>query len=469
MKLRMSGFTLVEVSVALLALGLVLLGAVVFWQQSAGVRVAAVQQDVQTQTRQSLVGFLYAHHRLPCPAVDADGAENCTSGGDLRQVGFVPWQTLGLPRPEAGRLRYGVYREASETPEKKPESIDDYIKQSAIAASDRDLASALDRMNPLRVPTPNPRPVNKIAPNEKAPPPPVAVAELLGFTQSGNAASPLNEEGCKALEPPLESPLLSPPCRFVDTKGSGYKVSSVNMVDVCPALNTASGVGLAPAGQLGVRTASTRRAVAFVVAAPGLLDADGDGQGFDGANASASNASPTFESASLSATQPYDDQVLVVSHAELFSELHCATALAAIAHTHFNTAIGAFVLERALYDYRDQLYVEVVLAIADELSAIAGLAAATAGVTDAAQAILAATGDTVLSAGARSAQIGFATAGAVLAGVSAATAATAFGLTTASLVDARQTHDEFAARTTAITDLSISINRNALTADAIGF
>ena len=39
----------------------------------------------------------------------------------------------------------------------------------------------------------------------------------------------------------------------------------------------------------------------------------------------------------------------------------------------------------------------------------------------------------------------------------------------ASLVDAIATHDEFAARTTAITDLAISINRNALMADAIGF
>jgi prepilin-type N-terminal cleavage/methylation domain-containing protein len=436
MKRRMQGFTLVEVSVVLLALGIVLLGATVFWQQSASVRVAAVQQDAQVQARQSLVGFLYANHRLPCPAADANGTESCASGVALRQVGYVPWLTLGLPRPEAGRLRYGVYRE-----------------QSTTAWSDRDLARAYDRMNPLRVATPNPTPTNANAPNGNMPPLPVASAGLLGATQSGNLASPLNT-ACNAS--------LSPPCP------SGG-VASVNTVDVCLALNTASALGAAPTGQLGVRVAGVRRAVAFVVAAPGLLDADGDGLGFDGANASASNANPTFEASSLSATQAYDDQVLAVSHSELFSELNCATGLAAIAHTHFDTATGAFVLERALYDYRDQLYVKVKLAQADQLSAIAGVTGAAAGIADAIQAVIAATADTVLSVGARAFQIGLAavgTAASIAGGVAAG-----FGLADAiaSLAEAEQIHADFAARTTAATTLSVSINRNALVADAIGF
>jgi prepilin-type N-terminal cleavage/methylation domain-containing protein len=185
MKRRMQGFTLVEVSVVLLALGIVLLGATVFWQQSASVRVAAVQQDAQVQARQSLVGFLYANHRLPCPAADANGTESCASGVALRQVGYVPWLTLGLPRPEAGRLRYGVYRE-----------------QSTTAWSDRDLARAYDRMNPLRVATPNPTPTNANAPNGNMPPLPVASAGLLGATQSGNLASPLNTACNASLSPP---------------------------------------------------------------------------------------------------------------------------------------------------------------------------------------------------------------------------------------------------------------------------
>jgi prepilin-type N-terminal cleavage/methylation domain-containing protein len=431
------GYTLVEVSVVLLALGLVLWGAVVFWQQSAGQRSSALQLDVQQQAKQSVTGFLHARHRLPCPAADANGVESCTSGtGGLRQVGFLPWQTLGLPRPEAGRLRYGVYREPSAT-----------------AAEDRDLAVSRDRMNPLRVRTPSPRPQNGSAPNGNAPPVPVAATGQLGATESGDTFDPLNT-ACNAAN--------APPCPLGGE-------ASVGQVDICLALNTASDPISAPTGRLGVSAGGVRRPAAFVIAAPGLLDADADGVAFDGANATASDTSPTFESANTRGTSSYDDSVIAASHTELFALLACETGLSAAEHAHFNAAIGAFVLERAMYDYRDQLHVMVRLAEADVAAAAAGLLGAGAGVSDAAQAMLAATGDTILSVGARSFQIGLAAVGiaAAAAGLVAATLGTIDSA--ASLVDAIATHDEFAARTTAITDLAISINRNALMADAIGF
>ena len=437
MKRSMQGFTLVEISVALVALGLLLLGAMVFWQQSAGVRVAAAQQDVQQQAKDALTGFLYSNHRLPCPATDANGAESCAGpGGSLRQVGFVPWRTLGLPRPEAGRLRYGVYREASGS-----------------AHLDRDLASARDRMNPLRVRTPSPTPQNGIAPNGNAPPLPVATEALLGATQSGSPLVPLSVS-CNAAN--------SPPCPVGGP-------ASVNQIDVCLALNTASAIGVSPAAQLGVRVGASRRAVAFVLVAPGLLDADGDGVSFDGSNATVSDANPTFESTGLATSNVYDDQVMAVSHAELFSVLHCATGLSAALHTHFDTATGAFVLERALYDYRDQLYVNIKLAEADVAAAVAGTAGALAGVTDAIQAGLSATADTFASAGARSFQIGLAAVGAAAAVLGTAAAIASTVDAAASLIDTQETHDAFAVRTTAITNLSASINRNALVADAAGF
>lgn len=437
MRYRSRGFSLIEMSVALLALGLVLLAATAFWQQSARTRASVIQQTVQTQARQALVGFLYARNRLPCPAADATGTESCQiSGGGLRKVGYVPWRTLGFPRPEAGRLRYGVYREASPT-----------------AALDRDLATATDRMNPLRVPTPNPRPVNGDAPNSHAPPFPVASEGLIGQSQSGNPALPLNAS-CNASS--------TPPC---PTGG----LASVNQIDVCLALNTASKLNVAPAGQLAVQFDTDRRPVAFVVVAPGLLDADGDGQGFDGANAGASDANPTFEAASKAITDQYDDQVLAVSHAELFSELNCAAGLSATVHSHFDAAIGAFVMERAMYDYRDQLYINIKLAEADVASAAAGVLSAAAATVDAGQAVVSATGDAFASVGARSFQIGLAAAGVVLAVIGDAAAAASVILAAASLASAQQTHDDFKARTTAMTDLSISINQNALTADAIGF
>lgn len=441
MRYRSRGFSLVEMSVALVALGIVLLAATAFWQQSARTRAGVVQQSVQVQTRQALVGFLYAHHRLPCPAIDVAGAESCQlAGGGLRKVGYVPWRTLGFPRPEAGQLRYGVYREASATPE-----------------LDRDLAVAIDRMNPLRVKTPYPRPENGSAPNGKAPPFPVASEGLIGQSQSGDAANPLNVACTDSIIPPRSSPCpLGGP-------------ASVNQIDVCLALNTASQLSTAPVGQLAVQFGTDRRPAAFVVVAPGLLDADGDGQGFDGDNATASDSSPTFEAASKTITDQYDDQVLAVSHAELFSELNCAAGLSATVHSHFDAAIGAFVLERAMYDYRDQLYINIKLAEADVAAAIAGGLSAAAASVDAGQAVVSATGDAFASAGARSFQIALAATGVILAVIGDAAAIASLAMAGISLASAQQTHIDFEARTTAMTDLSISINQNALTADAIGF
>ncbi|GAA6142575.1 type II secretion system protein [Hydrogenophaga sp. 5NK40-0174] len=430
------GFTLVEIAITLVALGIILLGAVVFWQQSARERVSAQQQDVQLQAREAVVGFAYAQYRLPCPAADANGVESCAAGGGLRQVGFVPWRTLGLPRPEAGRLRYGVYREANvSTPQ------------------DRDLAVATDRMNPLWRPTPSPTPSNNDAPNPNAPTLVAPSAGLLGATQSGNDANPLNA-ACDAT--------ASQPCPLGGAQ-------SVNVVDLCLALNTSSFAVTSPAAQLGLTDAGNRRSVAFAIVAPGLLDADGNGNFFDGANATATDANPTFEGREVPQTVAYDDKVLAVSHTELFAELSCGAGLSTALHSHFATATGAFVLERAFYDYRDQLDVAVALAIADEFAAIASVASAAAGVVDAAQALGSAIADTTMSVGARAFQIGLAAVGVAAAAVATAASVTTLIDAVASRESAEQDHSDFAANTTAMTTLAASINENTLRADAIGF
>lgn len=443
MKRHMMGFTLVELSVVLLALGLILPGAVIFWQMSERQRVETVQIDAQKQSRDALLGFMYAHYRLPCPAVDTLGVEDCA---DTRQVGFVPWRTLGLPRPEAGTLRYGVYREPS-------------ANTLEAAPIDRDLAVARDRMNPLRLRTPNPLPGNKdTSPNEFAPPIPTVTAltasekSLLGTTQSGDDVVPLNT-ACNAEN--------DPPCPLGIER-------AVNLVDLCLALNTASQTIGAPVGRLATLVGADRHSVAFVLAAPGMLDADGDGQAFDGANASASNAIPTFEAPSRAVSDTYDDVVLAASHTELFAELQCGAALSAISHAHFNVATGSIVLERVLYDYRDQLYIAVVLAEADVAAANAGIAGAVAGTLGAAKEMVSAVGDTAASAGGRAFQIALAAVGIGLAVASDVAAGLAKKDADDSLVEAKQVHKDFADRTTAMTVLSRDINNNTLKADAIG-
>lgn len=437
MKKRMMGFTLVELSLVLLALGLILPGAIIFWKMAERQRVTMAQTDVQQQSYDALLGFLHANYRLPCPAGDANGIEDCT---DARQVGFMPWRTLALPRPEAGGLRYGVHR--------APSGV------NADAWLDQDLAVRRDRMNPLRVPVPNPKPQNSnTAPNPHLPPVPSTSAVLLGMTQSGSDSVLFNVD-CKSSSVPA-CPL-------------GVE-NAVNLLDICLALNNASASKSAVAGMLALEDDDTKQyPAAFVIAAPGMLDADGKGSVFDGLNATASNTSPIFQAPSYAVTEEYDDLVLAASHTELFSKLHCGAALSAIAHGHFNVGTGALVLERAMYDYRDQLYISVVLAEADVLSAAAGTVSAVAGTLDAAKELVSATADTTMSVGARSFQIGLSIAGIALAVVSDVMAVYAVTDAGLSLTEAQDVHRDFATRTTAMTDLSRSINDNALTADAIG-
>lgn len=443
MKRQMKGFTLVELSLVLLALGLILPGAVIFWQLSERHRVASVQMDAQQQSRDALLGFLHAKYRLPCPAETTEGVESCTAGAGLRQVGYVPWRTLDLPRPEAGRLLYGVYRDPS-------------AAALVSAPQDRDLAVARDRMNSLRVRTPEPKPQNHTeAPNPHAPPIPQVLSSLnsvLGTTQSGDDAAPLNIN-CNAAN--------EPPCPVGVT-------NAVNLIDVCLALNTASDALVAPAGRLATQTGAIRRTAAFVIAAPGMLDADGDGQAFDGANTTASNANPTFTAPGQAVTNLNDDIVMAASHTELFSELQCGAALSAISHAHFNAATGAFVMERAMYDYRDQLYIAIVLARADVAAAAAGIASAVAGSLDAAKEMVSAVADTTMSAGARAFQIALAAVGIGLAVASDVAAVAAQVDAALSLAEAKDVFSEFATRTDKMTELSRSVNVNALTADAIG-
>ena len=58
-----------------------------------------------------------------------------------------------------------------------------------------------------------------------------------------------------------------------------------------------------------------------------MLDADGNGLAFDGLNSTVSDADPTFAAPRTTISDAYDDQVIAMSAAELFSELRCGGAL----------------------------------------------------------------------------------------------------------------------------------------------
>lgn len=102
---RQGGFSLVELGVALVILGV--LGILVWrWVVSTRAPMQRTAILAQLDEAQSAVeGFVLSRHRLPCAASGSDGNEACSDGAAV----FLPWRTLGLAS-RFGQLHYGVNR-----------------------------------------------------------------------------------------------------------------------------------------------------------------------------------------------------------------------------------------------------------------------------------------------------------------------------------------------------------------------
>lgn len=125
---RPSGFSLIELAVALAALGLVTLLLVQFLATASQQHRAVARRHLLTRADDALLAYAMINSRLPCPDVDHDGDQDCGAG----QVGRLPWRTIGLPDANARRIRYGVLRWPS-------------------AGNGADLTRNVDRFLPLQV------------------------------------------------------------------------------------------------------------------------------------------------------------------------------------------------------------------------------------------------------------------------------------------------------------------------------
>jgi prepilin-type N-terminal cleavage/methylation domain-containing protein len=123
------GFSLVELAVVLVVLGLVSLLLVQFLGTASQERREAAGRDLLSRADDALLAFAMINSRLPCPASDGGGTEDCAGG----QVGQLPYRTLGLPDANARAIRYGVLRRA------------------ASRKLDADLTQRLDRYDPMQV------------------------------------------------------------------------------------------------------------------------------------------------------------------------------------------------------------------------------------------------------------------------------------------------------------------------------
>ncbi len=391
------GFSLVEIAIALVILGLLSLAFVAYWRSAAQHSRTQADRDLLINAQKSLVGFAHANYRLPCPAADHAGLENCS--GSV-QTGWLPWKTLGIANAMASNFKYGV--------ERAPDATSPFL--------DQDLAVARDRLVPP-------------------------------FT--------------------VGSPPILPAAPIV-----GGLLGNTNLIDLCFALDRASGTPAA-ASRLALMSnrggITARRGMAFVVVAPGLLDADGDGNIFDGLNASASPTDPTYEPVERPQDANYDDRVAAMDFDTLFAELDCGEGLAAISHSHVNAATAAAFMKQALIDYKRQLEILALVAGGGVASGTAGVLSAAAGLSSAVADSANAVAFTILTYGSAGAVIAPAVAAIVANTAAVALSAVALAKSVASKVEADQRVIDVQPLVDNSAALWTSVDANARTADQLGF
>ncbi|MBY0269802.1 MAG: type II secretion system GspH family protein [Burkholderiales bacterium] len=118
MHIRQSGFSLLELAIAMFVLVLLLGSILVPLATQVEQRQISETEKTMEGARDALLGFAIANGYLPCPDTDNDGAENvsgsvCASITSNIAHGNLPWQTLGLASADAwgNRFRYAVREE----------------------------------------------------------------------------------------------------------------------------------------------------------------------------------------------------------------------------------------------------------------------------------------------------------------------------------------------------------------------
>ena len=98
------GFTLVEMAVVLVIVGLLVGGFIGNLSSRIETsRYAETRKDLE-DIKQAITGYTYKNGSLPCPDTDGDGESEIIC--DATPAGSVPWVTLGLGQGDAWNNHY---------------------------------------------------------------------------------------------------------------------------------------------------------------------------------------------------------------------------------------------------------------------------------------------------------------------------------------------------------------------------
>ncbi len=113
------GVSLVEVAIASVILGAC--GTLLMGVIDRQAKVASVERSTTLVDRahDAILAYAYLHRGLPCPSQVTTGVETC----DGHTEGYLPYVTLGLPEPTAGRLRYRMSLDLKSPTASSPYSV----------------------------------------------------------------------------------------------------------------------------------------------------------------------------------------------------------------------------------------------------------------------------------------------------------------------------------------------------------
>jgi prepilin-type N-terminal cleavage/methylation domain-containing protein len=109
---RSGGFTLIEIAIALLIMGLILGGGLSVLSSQIEQQKVRDTSRVLEESREALMGFAAVNGRFPRPATSAvNGAENVAPcATEAACTGLIPWATLGTAKLDGWNkvIRYSV-------------------------------------------------------------------------------------------------------------------------------------------------------------------------------------------------------------------------------------------------------------------------------------------------------------------------------------------------------------------------